>query len=306
MRDHLILFSFLLMAPAFSKACDICGCGVGNAYIGILPEFQKKIIGVRYRYNEMRSHLGPGGATTYLTARERYHILEAWGGWTLTDRVRLIATVPYAFDSRENQGMSQSKNGLSDISVSGFYRLFNRQRTAFGSGLLVQTFWLGGGIKLPTGKYNPADEAETGQNTNLFQLGTGRFDFTANLMYDLRYQNAGININTAYKINTRNRHDYQYGNKWNLATQLYYKFGTKGVTITPNIGVQFEKSAADMDEDLEVAASGGQLFMGTIGLESSYKKFTWGANFQAPFSQRLGNGSVQAENRAMLHFGLIL
>ena len=184
------------------NACDICGCGVGGYYIGILPEFNKHVFGLRYRLNSLKTHIGAGGNATYLTTEEKYQTIELWGGWNIGKKFRLMVAVPYAFDKRINQGISKTKNGIGDISVNGYYQLFNNRKTVHADKSLVQTLWVGGGIKLPTGKYVDADKQNTSQNANLFQLGTGSTDFTLNAMYDIRLQNAGLNISASYKINT--------------------------------------------------------------------------------------------------------
>lgn len=296
--------------PVISWACDICGCGGGNNYIGILPDFYKHIAGVRYRYNQLISHVGVGGATTPLTTKERYNIVEAWGGWNLTENVRLMAALPYSFNEKINQGQGTKKSGMGDISLFGFYQLLNTRKTVSGgekSNLLVQSLWLGGGVKLATGKYSQADRLANAQSANLFQLGTGSYDFNLNAMYDVRLQDAGINLNANYKINTANRYDYQYGNKVNLNSQAYYKFRTQSkIMIAPNVGVQYETSGADRDENIRVIASGGNLLMGTVGLETAFGKFAAGANFQTPLSQSLANGIVKANDRVMVHLAVAL
>ena len=54
-----VLFLLLYMLPVV--ACDICGCGVGSNYVGLLPEFKKYIVGARYRYNRIATNLGVDG-----------------------------------------------------------------------------------------------------------------------------------------------------------------------------------------------------------------------------------------------------
>ncbi|MCH5598191.1 transporter family protein [Niabella ginsengisoli] len=310
MKKYIIIL-IVIISPLLSIACDICGCGGGNNYIGILPDFHKHIVGIRYRYNAMLSHVGVGGATSYLTTKERYNITEAWGGWNISDRVRVMAVVPYSFNEKINQGNKQSKDGIGDISLSGFYELLNNRNTISGKNdnpkLLVQSLWLGGGVKLATGKYNPSDKANAGQSTNLFQLGTGSYDFNLNAMYDIRLQDAGINLNSNYKINTANKFDYRYGNKLSLNSQAYYKFRTKSnIMIAPNAGIQYENSKTDMDENINVTVSGGRLLSGTIGLETGIGKFAIGANYQTPLSQNLANGIVKSEDRFMVHIAIAL
>lgn len=309
MKQFYFLFVIFVL-PLAAYCCDICGCGAGNNYIGILPEFHKHIIGVRYRYNQVVSHVGVGGVSTPLTTKERYNIAEAWGGWNLSDKVRVMAVLPYSYNNKTNQGTTTSKNGIGDISLFGFYQLLNTRNTLSGaqkSNLLVQSLWLGGGVKLGTGKYNPADRTGNAQSANLFQLGTGSFDFNVNAMYDVRLQDAGINLNANYKINTANKFDYQYGNKVSLNSQAYYKFRTKSrVMIAPNAGVQYESSQTDRDENIIVTTSGGNLLMGTLGLETAFGKFAIGANYQTPLKQSLASGIVKAEDRFMIHVAVAL
>ena len=290
-----------------SVACDICGSGAGSNYTGILPEFNKYITGVRYKYNTVLAHLGTGGNITHLTTKEKYNTAEAWAGWNINQRVRIMASVPYNFNQRAHQGIIQHKNGIGDISLSVLYQLVNKKNKPGDNKLLAQSLWLGGGGKLATGKYNPADKSGNAQNANLFQLGTGSFDFNINAMYDIRLRNAGIYINSSYKINTANKYNYQYGNKLSLNTQAYYKFVVKnGVMIGPNAGIQYENASADRDENTMVFASGGNLLSGTLGIETAFGKFAAGINFQKPISQNLANHIIKAGDRLMLHVALAL
>lgn len=290
-----------------TNACDICGCGVGGNYIGILPEFNKHAVGLRYRVNSLRTHIGAGGATTYLTTSERYQTVELWGAWNIREKLRIMTSVPYAFNERTNQGVSKNKNGIGDVSATVYYQLFNKMRMIQENKNLTQILWLGGGVKLPTGKYANADKQSTSQNTNLFQLGTGSVDFTLNAMYDLVVENTGINISSSYKANMNNKYDYNYGNKLNTSAQLYHKFSIKDkITVAPNAGIMYESSKRDIDNNILVDISGGRLLRGTLGIEAVYKKMSIGANWQTPLSQNLADGFVKANNKGMVHISFIL
>ncbi len=289
-----------------ATACDICGCGVGNSYIGILPDFSKQIIGIRYRFNSLISHLGKDGASTYLTTDEMYKTIELWGGWNISDNVRLMASIPYSLNEQINQGLSRSKDGIGDASVSAFYQLINSRKT-FGTNLFIQSLWLGGGIKLPTGKYNPKDKSVIAENANLFQLGTGSTDFSLNAMYDLRVQDIGINLTANYKMNTTNQYAYRYGNKFSTNVQLYYKIRLKKIiTIAPNAGLLFETAAKDTDHNLTVDISGGNLSLATLGLETGFRNISIGGNWQTPLAQNLAEGIIKANNRFMVHLAFVL
>ncbi|HEX5152441.1 MAG TPA: transporter [Parafilimonas sp.] len=301
-----VIFALLALSTV-SHACEICGCGVGTQYIGILPDFKSHVFGVRYRYSSLYSHVGAGGATTYLTTLEKYNTLEAWGGWNITRKIRMMGSIPYGFNERINQGVTTTKNGIGDIYLSAYYELLNNRRTTNANKLLVQNLWFGAGVKLPTGKYNPADKTMQNENGNLFQLGTGSTDVLLSVMYDLRLQDAGINLSSMYKINTVNKYDYEYGNKFNINTTAYYKFSIKNkLSIAPNMGVQFETAQQDLDKGLPVEVSGGNLLVGTIGVETSFKSIAIGGNFQTPLSQNLGKGIIKANNRCMVHVSFAL
>lgn len=302
----MVLAAALLAATTItSNACDICGCGAGSYYIGILPEFNAKILGLRYRSSRLITHLNPNGERTYLTTDEQYFTTELWGGWTIKDRYRIMASVPVAVNIKDNETARERKVGLSDVSVQGFYRVL-RSKTTVGkhdnAKLLVQDLWVGVGIKAPTGKYNPADKSTVSATTNLFQLGTGSWDFMLTGMYDIRLQDIGFNATASYKINTINPYDYYYGNRFSGSAQVYHKFRFDNkFMIAPNIGFNIERSWKDIDGATAVRATGGQLMFATVGAELSFEKVSIGGNWQLVVDQHLGEGAVKAGNRAMLH-----
>lgn len=305
MKKIILLLVFSSFSTAM-MACDICGCGIGNNYIGILPDFTKHILGLRYRYNSLQTHLGEGGVPTYLTTSERYKTIELWSGWNIGKKFRVMASVPYSYNERSSQGINRFKQGIGDVNLSGYYELINTRKPV-NSKLLVQSLWAGGSIKLPTGSYNPADKSGSTQSNNLFQLGTASIDYTISAMYDLRLQDIGMNITANYKINTANKYHYTYGNKFGVNAQSYYKFRIrKHIMVAPNAGVQFEQSAKDIDDKISVDVSGGNLLLGTLGVETAYRKIAIGANWQTPLSQNLAMGFVKARDRFMLHISFIL
>jgi hypothetical protein len=190
--------------------------------------------------------------------------------------------------------------------VQGFYQVLNNRESA-GEKLLVHSLWIGAGIKIPTGKYDAAEKNNNLQSANIFQLGSGSTDFTLNAMYDIRLQDAGLNTSVSYKINTQNMEQYRYGNKLSANTQAYYKFRILNkFTVAPNAGLLFEKAGLDTDKGYAVDVSGGNILMGTAGIELSLKRVAIGANWQTPLSQDLAGGFVKARDRAMVHLAFML
>ena len=292
----------MLSVPSITYACDICGCGVGSYYIGILPEFKKRFIGLRYQYKGLTSHISPDGSYSYLTSMEKYQTMELWGAYNLGKRFRILGFIPYNINERINQDISTMKSGLGDIALVGYYKLFSTSASMGKEKIMVHSLWIGAGVKLATGLYDPTEKTGGSGDQNNFQLGTGSTDFTLNAMYDLRIMDAGININGGYKINTVNQYSYQYGNKFTVNLLAYYKFNVKNkIIIAPNSGILYDNAAQDRNHSSTVAESGGYSMMGTIGTEISLKKIGIGGNFQVPVSQNLSSGTVRAGNRLMIH-----
>lgn len=305
MKKVLLIVSFL-GASVSVIACDICGSGTGGSYLGILPSFRKRFFGLRYQQNSLLSHLGMGGNRTYLSNRETFRVVECWGAFNIGKKFRVAAFIPYNFIERTEQQHTMSRKGVGDITAIGFYQLFNKQQEVGKNLPLVQSLWIGAGVKLPVGDYNPADKniQESAQNT--FQLGTGSFDFSAHLTYDIRLENAGINTNISYKLNTNNKYAYHYGNKLTLNMLGYYKIeaGEKFV-LAPNSGIMYEQASKDRKTmNIQVWETGGNSMMGTIGLEIAFGKISTGGNFQTPLSQNLAEGKVRAGTRGMVHVSM--
>ena len=68
----------------------------------------------------------------------------------------------------------------------------------------------------------------------------------------------------------------------------------------------YENSKKDIDNKIVVDISGGNLLMGSIGVETAFKKISVGANWQTPLSQNLADGFVKANNRMMVHISFVL
>ncbi|MCG2617008.1 transporter [Terrimonas sp. NA20] len=301
MKKICSLLILLYALPSF--ACDICGAGSGGSYLGIMPSFRKKFIGVRYQYNSLRHHLGPGGSINYLTTTEAYNTVEVWGAVNLGSKFRVTAFVPYNFIKRTNQQENIKDQGIGDITVIGYYQLLNRTNDA---DVLRHSLWIGAGAKLPSGKYDPEDKNIQQASQNTFQLGTGSVDLSVHAMYDLSYRQTGLNLNIGYKMNTSNKYEYRYGNKFTSNALFYHRLNIAGkVSVAPNAGVMFESAGKDhKTRDIQSWETGGFALLGTAGLETSIGRINVGANFQTPLSQELGEGKLKGRDRVMMHVGL--
>lgn len=297
MRKIIALITFTLFTSSSLFACEICGGGLGNNYTGLLPNFNKRFVGIRYHFNHLYTQLDVNGDRTALSNKEKYHTAELWTAWNIGTRWRIMALIPYSKIEKYNYGTSiqSDKSGLGDINLSGYFNLLNRAE------VLSQTLWLGLGTKLATGKYNK-EEFQGTNSPNIYQLGTGSYDFTGSANYDIQYNNVGLNTNVSYKINSKNKDDYQYGNKLTLNGSLYYNTSiTNQIKIRPNVGLQYEAQEKDYTMGYKIEETGGYNTNLNLGLEVAVKSIALGLSYQAPIDQDINRGRTELVNKFLTH-----
>ncbi|UII25703.1 hypothetical protein LVD15_20705 [Fulvivirga maritima] len=58
MKRYIVLFLFIAwLLPKETKACDVCGCSLGSNYMGILPQFNKNFVGLRWSQAKFYAHM---------------------------------------------------------------------------------------------------------------------------------------------------------------------------------------------------------------------------------------------------------
>lgn len=288
----------ILSATISSFACEFCGCGVGNLYLGLMPEFKKTFFGLRYQYTPYQTQVS-GDASQF--SKDYYHTIELWGGISIGKKWQILGFVPYQINYQNTDDGEKNLHGLGDISVIANYKLLDKMKMNGGRSTTHQ-LWVGGGLKIPTGKYsidpnNP--DTELGDVNS--QAGTGSVDFFANASYNVRINKIGINTTATYKINTTNSEGYKFGNRFNASSFAFYAAKMKNSTVSPNIGILYQDTAPNDYQSSKVELTGGYLAMAAAGVEISFKTITIGGNVQLPFSQNFAEGQTEAKTRAMMH-----
>lgn len=278
-----------LLAAHVTMACDVCGCSLGGSYFGILPQFNKNFVGLRW--SQARFHAYMNHQSDYLkpeTSNDTYQKLELWGRYYVNKRIQLFAFIPYSFNSMKGTEQVVSSHGLGDITLIGNYLLLNTGEDKTKK--FKHTWMAGAGVKLPTGDSNLEDKGVL-VNPN-FQLGTGSLDFLLSTVYTLRYQKAGLSVESGYKINTRNRNDYVFGNQFHASSQIFYWQNAGLFAFLPNAGVYFEQAAKHRDGTILQANTGGSSVQLMAGLETYVEGFTVGFTYKHPVNQHYNSDNI--------------
>ena len=303
MRKIFYILVFLVLSIS-SNACPICGCGGGNLYFGLLPNFSSQFLGVRYHYAEYHTQLA-NDPTQFST--NHYNSVEVWTGFNISRRLKVFGFVPYYANKQVDDDGTTFKNGLGDITVMAQYQLLHTTKRTNGNKVLDQQLWLGGGFKLPTGGFNVnlKDTNTTIADINA-QLGTGSLDFLLNGLYTISVGNFGVNASATYKINTTNHDQYRYGNKFSSTCIGYYKIGIKQHTISPNIGIGYESVSNNLLNGAKVQYTGSHVTTALAGVEFGFNKIGVGMNVQLPMQQNFAEGQTQLRVKAMAHLTFAL
>jgi len=295
----ILLFAIALASVQFIYACDICGCGGSNLYLGLLPNFKSKFIGVRYHYSQYHTEL-VNDPTQY--SHNYYNTFEVWTGFNFGKKWQVLAFVPYYYNKQMDDDGGSSKSGLGDITVLGNYQLLHSRTSNSHNNVVEQFLWIGAGIKLPTGTFHldVNDPNTTVADINA-QIGTGSTDFLLNAMHNIRINQFGVSTSLTYKINTANRSDYKYGNKLTATSIAYYRLRVRGIAVSPNTGVIYENTASNTLSNEKVQYTGGYAVSAIAGVEFTFNKVGIGFNVQHPLSQDYAEGQTRMQFRGMAH-----
>lgn len=295
MKLLLPILIFLISVSAYdADACNTCGCGVANYHYGILPQFQKNFVGLRYRYRSYLSTLDAGHAAQY--SHETFQTTELWARFYPLKNLQAFVFVPYNFNKRREDEETLYLQGLGDIVVSANYNVINTYDT---TAALNHSLLIGAGVKLPTGQFRKIQDGLT-VNQN-FQLGTGSVDLLFNLIYTVRYKRVGLNTEFTYNHNTTNRDEYRFGNTTRTSITAFVVPKMGALTLMPNAGISLETNEDNKQFGQEFPETGGWAMLYSAGLESYYKNVAVGISYSHPGKQELFDGKVTSNDRISLH-----
>lgn len=302
MKKIISIFFIFISTVTISKACELCGCGTGNLYIGQLPGFKTRFIGVRYQYMGYKSEMATDKS---MFSKDSYQTTEIWTGWNMGKRWQALAFVPWQFNRKLTDDGIKENNGLGDISLLVNYQLLHTMHTNQSNQLVEQQLWLGAGVKTATGKYQldlSAPDANIGDANS--QNGTGAWGYLLNGMYQLRIGNNGLGSSVTFLQNSTNSSGYRFGNRFSLGSFVYHRYRISGMGVSPDAGLLYTLSGASHMEGAVVENTGGHALNLTAGIELNLKKVSIGVNTQLPLEQQYAAGQTLLTNHTVLHLSL--
>lgn len=289
---------------AATNACGICGCASGANYNGILPQYRKNIFALRYRFRGFDQSVRQINGQ-YQNSNYTYSTYELWGRIYLKDRLQLFYALPYTVNTLNvNTEGSSALTGINDLTFQVNYNVINTTFDTSRVHKLHHNLLIGGGIKLPVGKYQQRSRDGYMFAPN-FQAGSGAFSYLGSIIYNLRYKKVGINADVNYIYNTTNELLYSFGNQLTSSVGVF-AWLTKGqFTFLPNLGVFYEHLDKDIDNGYYNSLSGGYALNYNLGTDVYYKNIFAGATYQVPFVQQIGSDQIEFTAKFMVNLGLM-
>lgn len=296
-----LVFIFSILFSLNTSACDVCGCGNGSSFFGILPQSHFKFGGLRYQTKTFDSHF----TSNLLRTEENFQSIEPWLRLYPIKKTQLVlmGSVQSNTQTIMASGERKTLSGIGDVSALAHYNVVN---TFFDSTAhSVDHIWLmGGGIKLPIGKFDYTMSQDEVANPN-FQLGTGSVDYIINSIYTVRKSRIGLNVDLSYKINGTNKNHYKFANKSRAIVNGFMQLTAGDFTFLPNLGILGEYNNFDKQNGIDNRFSGGYLITAMLGSEVYYKKITAGFSLQKPIAQDLSGSQLKLRNSFMCHLTLL-
>lgn len=290
----------VLMVFSMAKACDICGCGVGNFNPHMFPHLAQKFISIGYNYRSYETHAHDDMGME-MHNKEYYSSFSIAGQFTIAKKIQLVGYLPFQVNTQKGPEGNKSLNKLGDAIFLVDYKFFDHSSNRFR-----QTFVAGAGVKLPTGSYHFEEGDEKVVDNANFQAGSGSTDLLLNGSYSLRYKKFAISAGVTYKVNTANKEEYRFGNRFLSVVQFKYVKEAGNISLIPNAGVIIESMKEDELSNITIDHTGGYNLQATLGLDVNNRKIAAGIFYSKPIQQNLATGHITAMPGINIHLSYLL
>lgn len=298
-KDTLSIFTFHHLAMMEDFDCDACGCSASGGSMGFSSMLNNNFAGIRYFKQQYTSRDGIFANSPWTD--ENFNTLQVWTRIPVTEKIQITALIPYHFHERILTTETQEIKGLGDVNIMGLYTLL---QTKNDTAVFTHKINIGGGIKIPTGKFKEANNSGTINQS--FQLGTGSWDYTLVSEYVVNRKDLGLNTTLNYIFKTENSKNYRYGDQFNYAATLFYLFDFNSIQLVPQAGIAGESYRSNVQHGQAVPNTSGDILFAKYGIEAGKDRFSIGINAMLPIQQNLSNGNMEANYRWSINLNYTL
>lgn len=283
----------LLGSSIPGRGCDVCGYSSGMQSLGLLPQSGSNYIGLHYLGYQARSeHPALFDKNVSEKSRQQYNNLQLSLRIRLSKRFQLLGFIPTGYYRNTGSDTTFSYTGIGDAGLQIGYRIPIKKSEDENRFLLLYA-----GIKVPSGKFIPAD----GQLLRTPASGSGSLDYSAGIAYTRSMRSWGYNGECSFLLTRPNKERYKFGNKSFAAGNIFLSRSTGKWTFMPQAGLRLEYSLHDYDNyDRKWLneQSGGMLGFVTAG--GQVLRQQWGMRLLAyvPAVQHYAGGYVHSGIRA--------
>jgi len=296
-KQWMLFIMLCLMSQSNIMACDNCGCVVSGSGVGLLSAYRYNFVNLSYNSYQFRGTEGHGDE-----AKDLFQAVDLNIRYHLSDRWKVLVNQGYRYNTRLVEAQKQSLDGLGDTSIQGAYSIINKQIDE-QKRLFVE---LGGGVKLPFGKYNSAlHEIDLPDN---FNTGNGSWAGLAQANVLFMLKDIGFVSNTNIQINANTPSGYQFGHQVSTQLSAFYekRWEEKELSLTPIASAYFESITQDHYANAQVVTgTGGSGFFTSLGANFKYQDWMLGAAYATPLIQNYSNNEVTSGNRISLQLTYI-
>jgi hypothetical protein len=118
-----LIFITLIFYTINTSACDVCGCGNGSSFFGILPPSHFRFGGLRYQTKTFDSHF----TSNLLRTEENFQAIEPWLRLYPIKKTQLIlmGSLQSNTQTMVASGDQKKLSGIGDVSALAHYNIVN-------------------------------------------------------------------------------------------------------------------------------------------------------------------------------------
>lgn len=277
-----LLFLFASFSSSKVNACDVCGCGIGIMQSGVMSRINSPFYGAGYQFsrflhNNVEASMN-GNSRVY---EDRMHSLDLNYRTRFANRWQLVFQLPFKFHQRIEDAGTSSINGMGDLSVMLNYEFIDRKWGDWKVGL-----WGGGGLVLPTGKYQQRDLHAQILPAN-FQIGRGSYGVRPSLNFFVHNEHWGAQVESQGHFFTTNEMGYSWGNTYNNSLQGFYMSKIGVLLFNFNLGMRWDIIEKDRLFSQIEENTGGRVNYGIFRIDLKYMRSVFSIQYLKPIQNNL-------------------